>query len=102
MSDVQRVEVIGRYYLHAFANSAGESVKQIVQDDANALKTRFGEVCLFEAREMEFKQVESSTRRVTLAERHVNIVLGTRNFSLSVGHRIVNYRINVPSKAHEA
>lgn len=39
LSDVQRVEVIGRYYLHAFANSAGESVEQIVQDDANALKT---------------------------------------------------------------
>ena len=39
LSDVQRVEVIGRCYLHAFANSAGESVEQIVQDDANALKT---------------------------------------------------------------
>lgn len=73
------------YRLTRSRNSSGESVKQIVEDDGNASKIVLKEVCLFKAGEMEFEQVESSVEEYVPAGRHVNIVFGTRNFSLVAG-----------------
>lgn len=59
LSDVRRVK-IGQF--DTSANFSGETVKQIVEDDANTSEIAVEEVCLFEERKMEFDQVGSSAR----------------------------------------